>query len=145
MRAPLRGAPSALCVDVASVKTTTAPSVSVIDTRTNSEVTGASQSSTHASTQLYSAQNPAQSARRFPLFANDLAFVPNSTVGYLTANGADAVFRVRVDPQTGALVEVGATTNTFIDLVPGYRAAKAGKNPIGIAIAGLDKNRHRGQ
>src|SRR6185295_3029033 len=60
--------------------------------------------------------------------------------GYLTANGADAVFRVRVDAQTGALVEVGASTNAFIDLAPaGIDAIKAGKAPIGIGLAALDK------
>ena len=137
---PFAGAPSALCVDVASVKTSTAPLVSVIDTRTDVEVVSASQSLNARFEALFVANNTAQAARRFPLFANDIGFVPGSTVGYLTANGADAVFRVRADAQTGALVEVGASTSSFIDLAPtGIDAAKAGRTPIGIGLAALDK------
>ena len=137
---PFAGAASSLCVDVASVKTTTAPLVSVIDTRTDTEATAASQSLNARFDALFAASSTAQAARRYPLFANDIGFVPGSTVGYLTANGADAVFRLRVDAQTGALVEVGASTNAFIDLAPaGIDAAKAGKAPIGIGLAALDK------
>jgi YVTN family beta-propeller protein len=137
---PFAGAASALCVDVASVKTTTAPLVSVIDTRSDTEVPGASQSLNARFEALFVASNTAQAARRFPLFANDIGFVPGSSVGYLTANGADAVFRVRADAQTGALVEVGASTSPFIDLAPaGIDAVKAGKAPIGIGLAALEK------
>ena len=137
---PFAGAPSALCVDVASVKTTTAPLVSVIDTRTDSEVAGASQSLNARFDALFAASNTAQAARRYPLFANDIGFVPGSTVGYLTANGADAVFRLKVDAQTGSIIEVGASTNAFIDLAPaGIDAQKAGKAPVGIGLATLDK------
>jgi mono/diheme cytochrome c family protein len=137
---PFAGAASALCVDVASVKTSTAPLVSVIDTRTDTEVAGASQSLNARFDALFAASSTAQAARRYPLFANDIGFVPGSSVGYLTANGADAVFRVRADATTGALVEVGASTNAFIDLAPvGIEAAKAGKAPVGIGLAALDK------
>jgi YVTN family beta-propeller protein len=137
---PFAGAASALCVDVASVKTSTAPLVSVIDTRTDTEVAGASQSLNARFDALFATSNTAQAARRYPLFADDIGFVPGSTVGYLTANGADAVFRVRADATTGALVEVGASTNAFIDLAPaGIDAAKAGKAPVGIGLAALDK------
>ena len=137
---PFAGAASALCVDVASVKTSTAPLVSVIDTRTDTEVAGASQSLNARFDALFAANNTAQAARRFPLFADDIGFVPGSTVGYLTANGADAVFRVRADATTGALVEVGASTNAFIDLAPvGIDPAKAGKAPVGIGLAALEK------
>ena len=137
---PFAGAASALCVDVASVKTSTAPLVSVIDTRTDTEVAGGSQSLNARFDALFNANGTAQAARRYPLFANDIGFVPGSTVGYLTANGADAVFRVRVDAQTGAIVDVGASTNSFIDLAPaGIDAAKAGKAPVGIGLAALEK------
>ena len=40
---------------------------------------------------------PDDASRRYPLVANDIAFVPGTSIGYLTANGADAVFRVRYD------------------------------------------------
>jgi YVTN family beta-propeller protein len=137
---PFAGAPSSLCVDVASVKTTTAPLVSVIDTRTDVEVTSATQSLNAKFDQLFTSNNIAQANRRYPLFANDIGFVPGSTVGYLTANGADAVFRVKIDAATGAFVEFGASTNAFIDLAPsGINALKAGKAPIGIGLAALDR------
>jgi YVTN family beta-propeller protein len=137
---PFAGAPSAVCVDVASVKTTTAPLLSVIDTRSDIEATAATQSLNARFDALFVANNTAQAARRYPLFASDIGFVPGSTVGYLTANGADAVFRIRVDAQTGALVEVGASTNAFIDLAPaGIDASKAGRGPVGIGLAALEK------
>jgi hypothetical protein len=61
--------------------------------------------------------------------------VPGKPVAYITANGTDAVFRIRFEPKTGELVEVGASTNLFINLAPvGIDAAKAGKNPVSIAI-----------
>jgi mono/diheme cytochrome c family protein len=137
---PFAGAPSATCVDVASVKTTTAPVVSIIDTRTDTEVVGTAQSLNARFDALYKARQTARGAQRFPLFADDIAFVPGTSIGYVTANGADAVFRLTVDAANGGLVDVGASTNLFIDLAPaGIDAAKAGKNPIGLAVTSLEK------
>ncbi|MET0594612.1 MAG: hypothetical protein ABW133_18070, partial [Polyangiaceae bacterium] len=137
---PFAGAANSVCVDVASVKTSTAPLVSVIDTRTDTEAAGASQSLNAKFDALFVTNNTAQANRRYPLFANDIGFVPGSTVGYLTANGSDAVFRIKVDAMTGGFVEFGASTNAFIDLAPaGIDALKAGKAPVGIGLAALDK------
>jgi hypothetical protein len=137
---PFAGAPTALCVDVASVKTTTAPVVSVIDTRTDAEVAGAAQSLNARFDALYRDKKTPNAAQRFPLFADDVAFISGTSVGYLTANGVDAVFRFTVDPAKGNLIDVGASTNLFIDLNPaGIAAAQAGKNPIGLALTSLDK------
>lgn len=126
-----------VCADVAGVKTTTAPVVSVIDTTTNTELASATASLNAKFRDLYVAGAVTDNAsRRYPLLANDMAFVPGSGVGYVTANGADAVFRVRYDATSGAIAEVGASTGKFIDLNPaGIAAASAGLNPIGIAIA----------
>jgi DNA-binding beta-propeller fold protein YncE len=130
---PFRGAPNNICVDVSSVKTSTAPVLSVIDTRTDEEVaSGVNLNAAFAA--LYSERGTEAAAQRFPLFANDIAFVPGSRVGYVTANGIDAVFRFTTDA-TGKLSEVGASTSLFIDLLGGLPADKQGKNPVGIAVA----------
>ena len=139
-------APSAtqtpVCVDLASVKTTTAPLVSVIDTRSNTEVTAATASLNAKFFAMYTDpdtaapnRRPDNAERRFPLVASDLAFVPGTSVGYVSANGADAMFRVRYD-DTGAIAEVGSPAHgPFIDLNPkGIPAASAGLNPIGLAV-----------
>jgi DNA-binding beta-propeller fold protein YncE len=137
---PFNGAPSSVCVDVASVKTTTASVVSVIDLRSNKEVADAAQNLNASFAKFFADQKLAAGAQRFPLFVTDIAFVPGTAVGYLTANGTDSVFRARFAPDTGKLVEVGASTAPFIDLAPtGIAADKAGQNPIGIAILAADK------
>jgi hypothetical protein len=127
---PFANAPNSVCVDVASVKTTTAPLVSVIDTRKGEEVSKASLNA--AFDALFDKRGTPEAERRFPLFANDIAFVPGTSVGYVTGNGSDAVFRLVYD-DAGALSDVSASTANFIDLTPkGISARQAGKNPIGI-------------
>jgi len=134
---PFANAPNSVCVDVASVKTTTAPLVSVIDTRTGKEISRASLNA--AFNTLYEKQATPASDRRFPLFADDIAFVPGTSVAYVTANGSDAVFRLVYD-EGGALSEVGASTANFIDLTPkGISARQAGKNPIGIVTGSNER------
>jgi len=134
---PFRGAPNNICVDVSSVKTTTAPVLSIIDTRSNKEIEpGVNLNAAFA--KLYSDRGTDAAAQRFPLFANDIAFVPGSRVGYVTANGIDAVFRFQTD-DTGKLSEVGASTSLFIDLLSGLAPDKQGKNPVGIAVAANKK------
>ncbi len=140
---PTATAPGKVCVDVASVKTTTAPLVSVLDISQSppKEVAGASPSLNAKFRDLYVANGrPDDNTRRYPLFGNDIAFVPGTGVGYVTANGADAVFRVRYDPTTGGIAEVGASTNLFIDLAPaGIAPGNAGQNPIGMAVSNTGK------
>jgi hypothetical protein len=133
---PTATAPASICVDVAGAKTTTAPLLSVIDTRQNSEVVGSARSLNAEFDALYRKQKIDAGAQRFPLFANNIAFLPGKAVAYVTANGSDAVFRLRFDPKSGELREVGASQNPFINLAPvGIAADKAGKNPISIAVA----------
>lgn len=74
--------------------------------------------------------------RRFPLLANDIGFDPVTGDAFLTANGADAVFRLVFDG-TGALTDVGAgSSNAFVDLVNGsLDDGELGLGPVGIAMA----------
>src|SRR5262249_6697039 len=117
---------SAVCVDVASVKTTTAPLVSVIDTTYNTELKTATASLNAKLLAMYTDpdpnapnRRPDNAQRRFPLFANDIAFVPGTFVSYLPANGADALFRVKYDKASGTIKEVGSPVHgPFIDLNP---------------------------
>jgi DNA-binding beta-propeller fold protein YncE len=136
---PAAGA-AAVCVDVASVKTTTASVISVIDTRSGKEVEGAAENLNARFAALFAELKLAAGAQRFPLFVSDIAFVPGTAVGYVTANGTDTVFRVRYSPETGKLLEVGGSTSPIIDLAPaGIAPEKAGKNPIGISILSAEK------
>jgi mono/diheme cytochrome c family protein len=132
---PTATAPASICVDVAGAKTTTAPLISVIDTRKNLEVAGSARSLNAEFDALFRERKIDAASQRFPLFANNIAFLPGRSVAYVTANGSDAVFRLRFDPKSGELYEVGATQNPFINLAPaGIALDKAGKNPISIAI-----------
>jgi hypothetical protein len=128
--------------NVADVKTTTAPLVSVIDLNTFKEVTSATASLNTAFFGLYTTRTtPDDGTRKFPLFPIDMAFVPGTQVGYVAANGADAVFRVKYDPTTNAITEVGSSTSLFIDLnPPGIAAASAGLNPIGVVVTNVKHN-----
>jgi hypothetical protein len=137
---PTSTAAGSVCVDLASVKTTTAPLVSVIDTASNKEVTAGTASLNAKFRDFYvSTGVPDNALRRYPLFANDMSFVAGTGVGYVSANGADAVFRVRYDA-TGAIAEVGASTANFIDLNPmGIPATSAGQNPTGVSVSNTGK------
>jgi YVTN family beta-propeller protein len=138
--APFGGAANNVCVDVSSVKTTTAPVLSIFDTRTGQELASGPQSLNARFDAVFKAAQTEAGKQRFPLFASDIAFVSGATVGYVSANGSDAVFRFQTDPMTGEIQTVGATTNAFLDLTPtGIAADKAGKNPIGLAIGRVHK------
>jgi YVTN family beta-propeller protein len=129
-----------VCVDVASVKTTTAPVLSIVDTRTGKELASGPQNLNARFDAVFKAAQTEPGKQRFPLFASEIAFVPGATVGYVSANGSDSVFRFQTDAMTGEIQTVGATTNAFIDLNPaGIAAEKAGKNPIGMSVAHVHK------
>lgn len=133
--APFAGAASSVCADVASVKTITAPVISILDTTTGHELASGGVNLNARFDAVYKLQQTDAAKQRFPLFASEIAFVSGTTVGYVSANGSDAVFRFQTDADSGEIQTVGATTNAFIDLTPeGVPADKAGKNPVGIAI-----------
>jgi hypothetical protein len=136
---PFAGAPNNVCVDVASVKTTTAPLISVIDTSKDREVPDSATNLNARFADLYALNKTDAGKQRFPLFASDVAFVAGTNVGYVSANGSDAVFRIQTDA-SGKIATVGGSTNLFIDLTPaGIAADKAGKNPIGLALGNAHK------
>jgi YVTN family beta-propeller protein len=120
-----------VCQDVANFKTATSPVVSVIDLANNKEVPGAAHN-LNASFDAFFKDNGV-AAKKFPLFATDLAFVPGTGVGYVVGNAIDAVFRVVYDAKSGKLSSVGSTTSPFINLFP------SGKGPVGIAIGQADR------
>ena len=83
------------------------------------------------------AATPDDASRRIPLIATDVAFVPNTGIGYLTSYGTDAVFRF-VHGMDGSFTRVGSDmpgVQHFIDLAPAGGAVDAGRLPLGIAIA----------
>ena len=137
---PFAGAANNVCVDLASVKTTTAPLLSIIDTKTGREVADSAVNLNARFDALFRKLQTEAGKQRMPLFASEIAFVPGTSVGYVSANGSDAVFRFEVDAKTGTLQGVGSSTNPFIDLTPaGIAADKAGKNPIGLSIGHTHK------
>ncbi len=131
---------SNVCIDQASTKTTTEPLLSIIDTSTDTEVSSRVNLNQAWEAAYASASAPDDNTRRYPLLADDIAFVPGTSIGYVSANGADGVFRVRFDASSSALLETGSTTNKFIDLAAASLAANAGQDPVGIAASNTGKS-----
>lgn len=137
--------PSNTCVDVAPVKTSTAPLLTVIDTTTDPPAEVASSSLNERWFARYTTNNVNNDgSRRLPLFANDMTFVPGTAsttpIAYVTANGTNAAFRL-VFSAAGAITAVGSNTpaKDFIDLTNGQTQdptnPKHGLLPTG-AVAG---------
>jgi YVTN family beta-propeller protein len=122
-----------VCQDVANFKTATSPAISVIDIAQGREVQGAAVNLNASFDKFFNEKQVPKAGRKFPLFGQDVAFVPGTNVGYVVANGIDGVFRVVYDGKSGKLTEVGSPTSPFINLFP------AGKGPIGIAIGSANK------
>jgi hypothetical protein len=101
---------------------------------TNTDVTGVVSSNAVSSPSLNAqfalASTPAP---RLPLLSNDMVFVPGTNVGYVSANGADAVFRVVYDGN-GNIASVGSAVSPMIDLNP-TGIASPGENPTGLDVA----------
>jgi DNA-binding beta-propeller fold protein YncE len=128
------GLPVAEARGTANFKTEVHTSIFVVDPVAGAELPAQRVLLPRAFQSRYDAMSvPDDATRRIPLIATDLAFVPESGIGYLTSYGSDAVFRVSFAAD-GSLREVGATANHFINLVPAAGPA-AGRLPIGLAIA----------
>lgn len=119
------------------VKTLQTSAVSVIDIGANKVV--ASVAMNGEFDKLFAAKaTPDTTARRMPLHAVDIAFVPGTLNAYLPAKGADAVFRLDFNAtyDTKALDAVGSANSQFIQLDLGtLDATKQGKLPVGMTIA----------
>ena len=114
-------------------KTQIHPTVYVVDAATNMERETERVTMTRAWNALYGMRStPDTGARRFPLIPSDIAFVPMSNIAYVSAYGADAVFRLRFAAD-GTLAETGAPDVAFINLNPGG-TVPAGQLPTGLAI-----------
>jgi len=81
-------AASSVCVDQASTKTTTEPLVSIIDTSSNTEIDGRVNLNQAWQAAYVAANTTDDNTRRYPLVADDIAFVPGTSIGYFSANGA---------------------------------------------------------
>jgi mono/diheme cytochrome c family protein len=129
--------PNLCAPNVASLKTAVAPAITTIDLVKNEATTSVSLNASFNA--LYTKlAGPDDGTRRLPAAPADITFVAGGNVGYVAANAADSVFRVKYD--NGNLVEVGASNNAFIDLAPaGIAPAAAGKNPIGLATTHTGK------
>ncbi|MBL0197773.1 MAG: hypothetical protein IPQ09_26880 [Myxococcales bacterium] len=127
----------------ANFKTTTHGAVSVIDIAKGTEVKAGTSSLHQKMEARFNTGTPTpDNARKYPAVPTDMAFVKDTSVGYVAANAIDAVFRARYD-DTGSFAEAGtAAGNPFIDTNPaGIPAAGSGKNPIGVATANTDANK----
>src|SRR5262249_44840902 len=123
--------------NLANVKTTVAPAVSIIDL-------GASQ--TLATVNLakefdtaFGTRGMADDAtRRLPLVTMDADFVPGTVTAYFASNGTDAVFKVDFNAtyEASTIDGVGDAKQPFINMGPaGIDGSLIGKDPVGIAVA----------
>jgi YVTN family beta-propeller protein len=129
-----------VCQDVAGFKTATSPAVYVVDVAAGHELAGAAQNLNAHFDAFFNKTKVVEGQKRFPLFLDDLAFVPGTGVAYGTGNGVDTAFRIVYDVKTGTLKEVGASTAPFLALSPaGIAAGKGGKGPIGIVVGAQNK------
>jgi DNA-binding beta-propeller fold protein YncE len=133
----------------ADVKATTHPVMFVIDTKADAEVVSDPNFANlnKGMWDLYgkAPASPDDASRRMPLVANEITFIPGTKVGYVSANGADAVFRFTYD-DTGAVVSVGGDKGTeFINLAPATfdpaNTASKGVGPIGLFAAHSENNK----
>ena len=118
-------------------KSLVAPAVSIIDLATRT-VVGSAALNAPMETLFTSLGTADTEARRLPLHAMDLAFVPGTTTAYVPAKGADAVFKMTFDPAspTKPVSALGASSQPFIALDRGSLGpAKQGKLPIAMTVA----------
>jgi YVTN family beta-propeller protein len=107
--------------------------LSVVNLSTNTEIVTERVVLTKAFEDMFIARPlPDDGSRRFPLIPNALAFVPGTTIAYVTGYGSDALFRVEFDTNGGVL-QIGSGFAPFIPLNTG---ASPGRLPIGLALSG---------
>ncbi|MBL8681492.1 MAG: hypothetical protein JNK05_20165 [Myxococcales bacterium] len=120
--------------DVRNFQTQIHAVLNVVDTATNTEIASQKVNLNQRLQAQYTTRMTADDGtRRMPLIVNDIQFVNGTNVGYVSAYGSDAVFRVRFAAD-GTLSEVGTPTSNFINLAA-LAGANAGRLPVGIALA----------
>lgn len=120
----------------ASIRTNTAPVVSIVDLGGGKTIAAANLA--YEMHKLYEKRGTPANARRYPLHAGDVGFVPGTVTAYFPANGADAVFRVDFNASYDAstIDGIGDEKREFINLIPaGVDPSHLGQLPTGIAIA----------
>ncbi|MEZ4239720.1 MAG: hypothetical protein R3F59_26900 [Myxococcota bacterium] len=118
---------------VSNVKTKVEPVLYVVDTVSGAEDAARRLHLNAAWEDEYEATGvPDDASRRYPLIPTSLAFVPGTHILYLSAYGADAMFRVEFDG-AGQVAEVGSVLNDFVNLAGG---SSIGRLPYGIALDG---------
>lgn len=123
-----------MTTDVRNFQTQIHAVINVVDTTTNSEIATQKINLNQRLNAQYAARSvPDDGARRMPLIMNDIQFVSGTNVAYVSAYGADAVFRVRFNAD-GSLNEIGTTAQNFINLAS-LAGADAGRLPVGLALA----------
>lgn len=122
--------------NLANVKTTLAPAVSIIDLgaeKTIATVNLAREFETYFGT-LGTADD---GNRRMPLTTTDIAFVPGTVTAYVASKGTDAVHRIDFNAtyEASTIDAVGSPKNPFINLAPaGIDNSRLGRLPTGVAI-----------
>jgi DNA-binding beta-propeller fold protein YncE/mono/diheme cytochrome c family protein len=111
-------------------KTLLHPTVFVIDTRTNQESHAQASVLTHTLDQYYQAGEDATD-ERMPLIPNEITFAnsnPNGASAYVSALGADAIFRLDYD-SVGSLRGIGDPNARYIDIHSLHGL------PVGVALS----------
>ncbi len=129
-----RGPTGAVAADLRNFQTQIHAVLNVVDTATNAEIPAQKVLLNQRLQQQYTTRAVADDgSRRMPLIMNDIQFVTGTSVAYVSAYGADAVFRVRFATD-GTVGEIGTAASNFINLasLPG---ANAGRLPVGLALA----------
>ena len=123
--------------NLANVKTTLAPAVSIIDL--GAEKTIATVNLAREFETYFQAQAIADDAnRRMPLTTTDIGFVPGTVSAYVVSKGTDALFRVDFNAtyEASTIDAVGNAKAPFINLAPaGIDNSRLGRLPTGIAVA----------
>ncbi len=137
------GANSGKCVanvcagNLANVKTTVAPAVSIIDL--GAEKTIATVNLAREFETFFDAQQIPDDAKRvMPLTTTDIGFVPGTVTAYVVSKGTDALHRVDFNAtyEASTIDSVGSPKAPFINLAPaGIDGSRMGRLPTGIAIS----------
>jgi DNA-binding beta-propeller fold protein YncE len=121
----------------ADVKTTTAPTISVIDLGGSKTI--ATVNLDKEFSKYFDSLNMADDAtRRMPMLPSDIGFVPGTVTAYVAAYGADAVFRIDFDATYAAstIDSVGDPKNPFMSTFSAaIDPSHNGQLPSGIAVA----------
>jgi YVTN family beta-propeller protein len=138
-RGPTGPVVAGMTTDTRNFQTQIHAVLNVVDTATNAELPAQKVLLNQRLQAQYTTRMvPDDGSRRMPLIVNDMQFVQGTNVAYLSAYGADAMFRVRFAAD-GSVSEVGTAAQNFINLAS-LAGANAGRLPVGLALASSGAN-----